>query len=219
MPLISNSIVDDLGMRIIAAISEQGTIIKEPFERNVQVNRFNYRSETELVQYLKARDQTAFNYLYDNYSTTLYKVILQIVPAKDEAEDILQKVFVNIWTKLDGYDPEKGRLFTWMLNIARNASIDTLRSKEYQYRHKIINYPPDEINIFCRSSYSLSTDGIGLNRYISMLKPQQRQLIELVYYKGFSQPEVAALQSTPLSTIKTRIKSALSQLKSLIGPE
>jgi len=181
------------------------------------VNRFSYGSETELVQYLKARDQTAFNYLYDNYSTTLYKVILQIVPAKDEAEDILQKVFVNIWTKLEGYDPQKGRLFTWILNIARNASIDTLRSKEYQYRRRIINFPPEEISTFCKNNYTLSTDAIGLNRYVSMLKPQQRQLIELVYYKGFSQPEVARLQSTPLSTIKTRIKSALSQLRILIG--
>lgn len=180
---------------------------------------FIYRSETELVHYLKAGDQTAFNYLYHNYSGTLYKVILQIVPAKDEAEDILQRVFVNIWTKIDGYDPEKGRLFTWILNIARNASIDTLRSREYQYRRRIVNYPPDEINVFCRSHYSLSIDGIGLTRYVSMLKPQQRQLIELVYYRGYSQPEVAALQATPLSTIKTRVKSALVQLRGLIGDD
>ncbi|HSB92053.1 MAG TPA: sigma-70 family RNA polymerase sigma factor [Flavitalea sp.] len=183
------------------------------------MNRFNYRSETDLVEYLKARDQTAFQYLYDNYATTLFKVILQIVPTRDEAEDILQKVFVNIWTKLEGYDPDKGRLFTWVLNIARNASIDTLRSKDYQYRRRVINYPPEEINDFCRTSYFMSTDAIGLNRYVRMLKPQQRQLIELVYYQGFSQPEIAALQSTPLSTIKTRIKSALSQLRVLIGAQ
>jgi RNA polymerase sigma factor (sigma-70 family) len=183
------------------------------------VKRFIYQSETELVQYLKEGDQTAFNYLYENYSGALYKVILQIVPVKDEAEDILQKVFVNIWTKMDGYDPKKGRLFTWILNIARNASIDTLRSKEYQYRSRVVSYSPDEIQTFCRSSYHLSTDAIGLNRYVSMLKPQQRQLIELVYYKGYTQPEVAALQATPLSTIKTRVKSALSQLKSLIGTD
>ena len=175
-----------------------------------------YRSEIELLKYLKEGDQTAFNFLYDNYSGTLYKVILQIVPAKDIAEDILQKVFVNIWTKIDGYDPTKGRLFTWILNITRNASIDTLRSKEYQYRQRVVNYAPEEINSFCSSNYNLYTDGIGICRYLSMLKPQHRQLIELVYYRGFSQPEVAILQSTPLSTIKARIKSALSQLRVLI---
>jgi len=178
-----------------------------------------YNSEIELLQYLKAGDQTAFNYLYNNYSGTLFKVILQIIPAKDVAEDILQKVFVNIWTKIDGYDPKKGRLFTWILNIARNASIDTLRSKEYQYRQRVINYAPDEINSFCSSNYTLYTDAIGIYRYLSMLKPQQRQLLELIYYRGFSQPEVAVLQSTPLSTIKTRIKSALSQLRVLIGSD
>ena len=183
------------------------------------MKRFIYRSETELVQYLKEGDHTAFNYLYENYSGTLYKVILQILPARDEAEDVLQKVFVNIWTKIDGYDPQKGRLFTWILNIARNASIDTLRSKEYQYRQRVVSYSPDEIHAYCRSSYHMSTDAIGLNRYVSMLKPQQRQLIELVYYKGYSQPEVATLQATPLSTIKTRVKSALSQLRTLIGSE
>lgn len=178
---------------------------------------FSYKSETELVQFLKQGDESAFNYLYENYSGTLYKVIYQIVPANEEAEDILQKVFVNIWTKIDGYDQSKGRLFTWILNIARNAAIDSLRSRDYQYKKKVTNFAPEEIGNFCNHTYQLSTDAIGLYRYVSRLKPQQRQLIELVYYHGYSQPEIASLQSAPLSTIKTRVKTALAQLRILIG--
>lgn len=188
-------------------------------KRTVDVKSYIYRSESDLVHDLKRGEQPAFNYLYENYSGTLYKVIYQIVPSHVEAEDILQKVFVNIWTKIAGYEQSKGRLFTWILNIARNASIDTLRSREYQYHKRVVNYDPDEIRSMPGRTYQLSIDGIGLYRYVSQLKPQHRQLIEMVYLKGYTQPEVAVLQETPLSTIKTRVKSALSQLRAIIGSD
>ena len=78
---------------------------------------------------LKQRRESAFNYLYDNYSAALYSVIISIVPDRELSNDILQEVFVKIWRQIETYDVTKGRLFTWMLNIARNASIDALRSK------------------------------------------------------------------------------------------
>ena len=85
---------------------------------------------------LKSRDSKAFGYLYDNYSASLYTIIAQLVDDMEVANDVLQEVFINIWRKIESYDPVKGRLFTWMLNIARNASIDTLRSKSYQNTQK-----------------------------------------------------------------------------------
>ncbi len=88
-------------------------------------------SEQELITALKARDDQAFSYLYDHYSGSLYSIILQIVKSPETASDVLQEVFINIWRKIESYDPLKGRLFTWMLNISRNASIDMLRSKSY----------------------------------------------------------------------------------------
>src|ERR1700712_32933 len=93
-------------------------------------------NEPELVTALKTRDDQAFSYLYDNYSGALYTVILQIVKDPETASDVSQEVFVNIWRKIDSYDAVKGRLFTWMLNISRNASIDVLRSKSYQNHSK-----------------------------------------------------------------------------------
>ncbi len=85
---------------------------------------------------LKSRDDKAFGYLYDNYSGSLFTIVSQIVNDMELANDVLQEVFINIWRKIETYDSSKGRLFTWMLNIARNASIDTLRSKSYQNSQK-----------------------------------------------------------------------------------
>ena len=89
-------------------------------------------TEQELIAALQAGDEQAFSYLYDHYSGSLYSIILQIVKIPETANDVLQEVFINIWRKIATYDPVKGRLFTWMLNISRNASIDMLRSKSYQ---------------------------------------------------------------------------------------
>jgi RNA polymerase sigma-70 factor (ECF subfamily) len=77
-------------------------------------------NEQDLVLLLKAKGQQSFSYLYDNYSGALYSIVLQVVPDRELASDVLQEVFVNIWRKIESYDPAKGRLFTWMLNVARN---------------------------------------------------------------------------------------------------
>jgi RNA polymerase sigma-70 factor (ECF subfamily) len=88
--------------------------------------------EHELVALLKAKDNQAFSYLYDNYAGALCGIVKQIVGDMELANDVMQEVFVSIWRKIDTYDASKGRLFTWMLNIARNAAIDKTRSKNYQ---------------------------------------------------------------------------------------
>src|SRR6478672_10809569 len=88
--------------------------------------------ERELITLLRQKDNGAFSYLYEHYSGALYGIIKQIVADVDLANDVLQEVFVSIWKKIDSYDESKGRLFTWMLNIARNASIDKTRSRSFQ---------------------------------------------------------------------------------------
>ena len=80
-----------------------------------------FADETELVMLLKQKSKVAFNYLYDNYSRALYGIILKIVETEEVAEDILQDVFVKIWNRIDSYDASKGKLFTWLLNVARNT--------------------------------------------------------------------------------------------------
>lgn len=173
-------------------------------------------TENQLITLIKHRDQNAFGYLYDHYSGALLRVIMNVISDQEQANDILQKVFVNIWQKIDAYEVSRGRLFTWMLNIARNAAIDTLRSKHY--RQQKLRQPITETQFLQADQPDHSrSDTIGLLKYVARLKPQQRTLIELVYFHGYSQPEIASMQSIPLSTIKTRVRSALSQLRLLLG--
>ena len=170
-------------------------------------------TESELVSLLKSRDRKAFSYLYDNYSSSLFTVIAQLVNDIEIANDVLQEVFINIWRKIDSYDPVKGRLFTWMLNIARNASIDTLRSRSYQNTRK--NQSLQDNNEWTESGKpgSVNIDNIGLKRIVERLKKEHRVLIDLAYFKGYTHEEIAQIEDIPLGTVKTRIRNALMQLR------
>jgi RNA polymerase sigma-70 factor (ECF subfamily) len=170
-------------------------------------------TEHELVTLLKDRDSKAFSYLYDHYSGALNSIILQIVNDTEIANDILQEVFINTWRKIESYDPTKGRLFTWLLNIARNASIDTLRSKQYQNSQKNSSFPENVDVLSYAQSAELNVDVIGLKKTIEKLKEEHRVLIDLAYFKGYTHEEIAEIEDIPLGTVKTRIRNALSQLR------
>jgi RNA polymerase sigma-70 factor (ECF subfamily) len=170
-------------------------------------------TEQELVSLLKDRDSKAFGYLYDNYSGALNTIILQILNDAELANDVLQEVFINIWKKIESYDPTKGRLFTWMLNIARNASIDLLRSKNYQNSQKNRSLS-DNVDFLVKGQTSeMSIDSIGLKKVLEKLKEEHRILIELAYFKGYTHEEIAEIETIPLGTVKTRIRNALIQLR------
>ena len=171
-------------------------------------------TEKELIALLKQRDEKAFSYLYDNYSGALYSIIIQILENTELASDVLQEVFINIWRKIDTYDAAKGRLYTWMLNISRNASIDQLRSKNYQNSQKNQSIP-ENVDVFGGSSM-MSVDSIGLKKMLEKLKMEQRVLIELAYFKGYTHEEIAEMEDIPLGTVKTRIRNALIQLRTLL---
>ena len=173
-------------------------------------------SEQELVVLLLQQNDQAFSYLYDNYSPALFGIINQIVPDKELASDVLQDVFINIWRRIRSYDQTKGRLFTWMLNIARNAAIDKLRSRPYQDNLK--NQPLAE-NVNSTAANSVigpQVNDVGLKKLINKLKEEYRVLIDLSYFQGFTHEEIAKLLNIPLGTVKTRIRSALIQLRTLI---
>ncbi len=170
--------------------------------------------ESELVYLLKKREQSAFSYLYDNYSGALYTVILAIVPDRELANDVLQEVFVKIWKQIESYDDNKGRLFTWMMNISRNASIDTVRSKNYQNSQQ--NRELTESVYDSSGSTSTNTDKIGLRKLVHQLKDEYKVLVELSYFQGFTQEEISKMLEIPLGTVKTRLRTALIQLRQLV---
>jgi RNA polymerase sigma-70 factor (ECF subfamily) len=173
----------------------------------------NTYEEYELVAALRQKDNGAFTYLYDHYSPALYSVIRQIVPDAELGNDVLQEAFVNIWRRIDSYDEAKGRLFTWMLNIARNAAIDKTRSKGFQQSQKQVPLDGE----FVQPGVRPGIDDIGLKKLIYKLKEEQRYLIDLSYFQGYTHEQIAQALHIPLGTVKTRIRSALTQLRALLS--
>lgn len=172
-------------------------------------------SETELISLLKSKDEKAFNYLYDNYSGALYGIILKVLGKEELANDILQEVFVKIWRSIEQYDHSKGRLYTWMLNIARNSAIDTLRSKGFQQEQKTTDIDNNVHLNDGRRSSTHNTDVLGLKKSVMNLKPEFRVLIDLAYFQGFTQEEISQTLNIPLGTVKTRMRNAILELKSV----
>lgn len=173
-------------------------------------------SEDELVSRLFKKDQVAFSYLYDNYAPALYGVIFRIVQDQESAEDVLQDAFVRIWNTFSYYDKTKGKLFTWIVNIARNLAIDFTRSKSFKNQQK--NLDVDKIVDFIdsRKNTAFNTELIGLKALLGKLRPEQQEILDLVYFKGYTQAEAAEELNIPLGTVKTRIRMALMQLRSIV---
>lgn len=162
---------------------------------------------------LKQKDDQAFNYLYENYAGALYGVVKQIVADLEVANDVLQEVFVSIWRKIDTYDAAKGRLFTWMLNIARNAAIDKTRSRNYQ--QGLREQPLDDETI-THPVVRSGIDDYGLKKLLFKLKDEHRLLVDLSYYQGFTHEQIARALNIPLGTVKTRLRTALTQLRMML---
>lgn len=172
-------------------------------------------TEAELLTGLQSHDEQAFSFLYDHYSKTLYNIILQILPQQEVAEDVLQEVFLKIWQNISSYDTSKGRLFTWMLNIARNQAIDRTRSKEFNKQAKTITITD---NVYTKEKgVTSSIDDIGLKKTLNNLPEDNRKLLELAYYQGYTQDEISKILNIPLGTVKTRIRTTLIHLRKILG--
>jgi RNA polymerase sigma factor (sigma-70 family) len=173
-------------------------------------------SEEELILSLQQRDQQAFSYLYDNYAPALNGVIYRMVEEKELAEDILQEAFIKIWDNFAQYDSSKGRLFTWMINLTRNLTIDTLRSKSYKKQQKISADENSVSNLPGNHSGAERFDTIGLRKQLENLKPEQRTIIDLAYFNGYTQDEIAKEIGIPLGTVKTRMRTAIIELRKML---
>jgi RNA polymerase sigma-70 factor, ECF subfamily len=175
-------------------------------------------AEEELVSLLKNKDQKGFNILYNNYSGALFGVINKIVQSNDDANDLLQDTFLKIWRNIDNYDASKGSIFTWMMNIARNLSIDRVRSADFRDSSQNISME-DNVIYQIDNEYQVvqDIDAIGLQKVVEKLRPEYKQLIDLVYYKGYTQAEVSEEYGIPLGTVKTRIKAAVGSLRAMLS--
>ena len=151
--------------------------------------------------------------LYDMYSAALFGIISRIVPQIEVAEDLLQETFIKIWNSAEGYDPDKGRLFTWMMNIARNVAIDKLRSKDYRNAEKNQDIENNVDFIDAQKGITFNADVLGIKDLVTSLKPEFKTVLEMVYFKGYTHVEAAEELNLPLGTVKTRIRMGIMELR------
>ncbi|PZQ79093.1 MAG: RNA polymerase subunit sigma-70 [Flavobacterium johnsoniae] len=173
-------------------------------------------SQEELLQQIYKKDDRAFTLLYDMYSKSLFSVIYNLIRDHEEAEDILQETFVKIWKNIESYDESKGRFYTWILNISRNASIDRLRSKGFNNRQK--NLPSDNFVHLLDESNKLNhkIDTIGIREFVKKLKPKCIQILDLLFFKGYTQQEASEELQIPLGTIKTQNRNCINDLRNFL---
>lgn len=172
-------------------------------------------SEQNLVHRLKERDERALGILYDRYSAALYGIALKIVRDEAMAEDVLQEGFVKIWRSIERYDAQKGSIFTWMLNVVRNLAIDKTRSKHFKNQQKT---QPLENTHAHQPKTNLNTDGIGVQKIVEQtLSDTQQEVINFLYFRGYTHTEAAKELNIPLGTLKTRARSALKRLRQVFA--
>jgi RNA polymerase sigma-70 factor (ECF subfamily) len=169
--------------------------------------------EEELVLALRQREKIAVEALYDMYSSSLFGVILRIVINTAVAEDVLQDTFVKIWNSFPSYSTEKGRLFTWMVNIARNLAIDKIRSKDYKNQGENQELENNVTFIDEQRNTVYEPELIGIKDIVDTLKPEQKSILDLVYFKGYTHVEAADELGVPLGTLKTRLRMAIMELR------
>lgn len=171
----------------------------------------------ELILQLKKQNEVAFSQIYDMYSENIFGIINNIVKDVEIAEEVLQDVFIKVWNKSDSYSSDKGRFFTWLLNISRNAAIDKVRSKAY--KNKLKNSDFDDFSFFIKDDMDLDSqsDGYGLRKFVDKLKPMCVKLIDLLFFKGYTQKEVSETLDIPLGTVKSRNRSLLNSLRETLG--
>lgn len=177
--------------------------------------KFTY-TEKELIASLKNNNKEAFEYLYDHYAPALYGIIMKIVKDDEKAADVMQDAFLKIWKNIGGYNTEKGTLFTWILNVARNTAIDRLRldvklAKSVSWDHV------KEAELSNGVIFNPIPATIDIRAIVQRLLPEKSLLIDLVYFQGYTHEEVSAKLCLPLGTVKSRIRKALAELREIFG--
>lgn len=171
--------------------------------------------EKEIVDRFAAGDVRAMDLLYDHYADTLFGVVMRMVNDEAQAQDIIQDAFVKIWKQSRTFDPTKGRLFTWLISIVRNQSIDAIRKNK---RSGDIQRESSDVSIqmTVADNKDLSEEH-DLRVVLSQLDHHHKELVEHSYILGYTHPEIAEKFGIPLGTVKTRIRNAMLELRTIFG--
>ncbi|RZJ68298.1 MAG: sigma-70 family RNA polymerase sigma factor [Flavobacterium sp.] len=173
-------------------------------------------TQDQLLVLIANKDEKAFTHMYNMYSKSLFAVISNMVREQEEAEDVLQETFVKIWKNIDSYNESKGRFYTWILNIARNTSIDKLRSKGFNNSKKNLSADNFVHLLEDGSKMNYRIDAIGLRDFVKKLKPKCIEIINLLFFKGYTQQEASDELQIPLGTVKTQNRNCINDLRNYL---
>ena len=173
------------------------------------------RADVALLERMTARDQRALAELYDRHAPLLFGLILRILRSRPDAEDVLQEVFVQAWTRTDTYNASLGSPAGWLIGIARNRAIDRLRNNAVRSRTAEQAPAPTAVET-PEARAATSERERDVARALASLPPEQRELIEHAYFEGLTQSELADRFKLPLGTVKTRVRTGLATLRGLL---
>jgi RNA polymerase sigma-70 factor (ECF subfamily) len=174
-----------------------------------------------LIQRIGAQNRDAFSQFYDRYSPIVYSLALRMLRVQFDAEDLLQEVFLQVWRQATAYSAERGSPEAWLINIARSRAIDRLRAIRRRERSFVLTDDPAaaESPDNVETSAGESETKLAMNSALANLPETQRRVLELAYFDGLSQTEIAARLAEPLGTVKTRMRSGIQRLRSMLGTQ
>jgi len=172
------------------------------------------KGDGDLLARLQRRDAQALSELYDRYGGMVYRLILRMVRDTGTAEDLTQETFLRVWNRAAGFDSDRGAVGPWLLAVARNRAIDYLRSRGVRAEIMELNETENPALFATMGGDPLHFDlARHVKRALELLTAQQREAIELAYFEGMSQTEIAARMGQPLGTVKTWMRRALEQMR------
>jgi RNA polymerase sigma-70 factor (ECF subfamily) len=175
-------------------------------------------SDLALMQAIQAEDPDALALLYDRYNGILKALILRVVHNEAEADDLLQEIFMEIWNQAKNFSAQKGKPLGWMVTLARRRAIDGLRKKqayaraEERLQNETEQQPDAWVHNATEEAIVLGDTRVLMRKVIAGLPPAQQQAIDLAFFQGMSQREIAAKTNTPLGTVKTRLELGLKKI-------
>ena len=176
--------------------------------------------DVQLYRKTVAHDRQAFEQLYDRYEKLVFSFAFRMTGNRTMAEEVTQDVFLKLWNGTNHYDENKGKFSSWLLTVTRNKSIDELRkSKQYAYEPMLDKDALTEEAASTEMTAEWNERREVIRTAVAELRAEQREIIDLFYFKGFSQSKIAEHCKLPLGTVKGRIRLALKHLKGIIGQE
>jgi RNA polymerase sigma-70 factor (ECF subfamily) len=178
-------------------------------------------SAIRLIQRVAERDREAFHQLYDGFASLVFTLAMRMLRTKPDAEDLLQEVFAQVWRQASNYRAERGSPEAWIINIARSRAIDKIRSMRRMDKSFVLTDDPAraESSENVEFSSAESETRVTMNSALASLPEAQRKVLELAYFDGLTQSEIAERLAEPLGTVKTRIRSGLQRLKNILGTQ